>query len=126
MSHIILYGHDETLQFTRLRLLELLGLAVSTASSIFELNPLLTAHHPHLIIVCYTVRPEECDEVVDLAQFVHPEIKVALLSYIVDRDPCHRPIESHVLVRSPEEFTRSIRNILDQPKRELKPVPRPN
>ena len=32
MPHIILYGHDEMLQFTRCRLLELLGLTVSTAN----------------------------------------------------------------------------------------------
>jgi hypothetical protein len=126
MPHIILYGHDETLQFTRLRLLELLGLAVSTASSIFELNPLLTAHSPQLIIVCYTVRSEECDEVVAFAHSIQPEIKVALLSYIVDRDPCHMPKESHVLIASPEEFSRSIRNILDLPKPASKPEPRPN
>jgi hypothetical protein len=130
MPHVILYGHDEMLQFTRLRLLEFLGLTVSTASSLFELNPLLTAHSPQLIIVCYTVRADECDEVVALAQFRQPEIKVALLSCIVDRDSCHAPKDSHVLVQSPEEFSRSIRDILSLPKRMpkpmLKPVPRPN
>jgi hypothetical protein len=126
MPHIILYGHDEMLQFTRCRLLELLGLTVSTANSVFDLDSLLAVHHPQLIIVCYTVKADECDEVVALAQFIQPEIKVALLSYIIDRDPCHIPKESHVLIASPEEFTLSIRNILDQPKPEPKTVHRPN
>jgi hypothetical protein len=126
MPHIILYGHDEMLHFTRRRLLELLGITVSTASSTFDLTSLLTVHRPQLIIVCYSVRSEECDQVVALAHFAEPEIKVALLSYIVDRDPSHTPADSQILVASPEEFTRSIRNILDQPKPEPRLVSRPN
>jgi hypothetical protein len=82
----------------------------------------LAADHPvHLLIVCYTAKPAECDEAVRELRAVQPEVKVALLASIIGRDPKDAPPHSHILVENSAEFTRSVRMLLNVPERRAKP-----
>lgn len=127
-SHVVLYGHDDMLQTTRRLLLERLGLTVSTADTVADLNRIYAESPAHLLIVCYTVEAEECDEVVAMTAAFEPGVKVALLSSIVDWSPSCEPVQkpARVVIEHPADFTRSIRNLLEQRDRGCEASLRPN
>ena len=120
--HVVLYGHHTTLHPTRRWLLERMGFEVSTASSVPALKRIYKQNNTRLLVICYTVKIEECGAVIALSQSTHPGLKIVLLSSPAHRNPSFNLLAAHISVESPARFSQSIQRLIDRAERVTKPV----
>ena len=66
---VLCYGHDELLLMTRQWLLERTNCAVMIAMSHAEFRKKLSLRRPDLVVLCHTLLPAECEDVMkDIAE----------------------------------------------------------
>jgi hypothetical protein len=76
---ILCYGHDETLLLTRQKVLEMIGIPVSSVSKASEFRAKLLSMKPAVILLCQSLSPEECMDASAFAESASPSSKVLMM-----------------------------------------------
>jgi hypothetical protein len=76
---ILCYGHDEMLLLTRKRVLEIIGIPVSTVSTAAQYRAKLSSTHPAVILLCQSLPHEECAAATAFAEVHSPDSKVLIM-----------------------------------------------
>lgn len=86
-GRIVIFGHDETLLQTRKWVLEK-RFPVETAKNLRSLSKIIQERRIDLVMLCYSLTSEECDQVIDLLRAASPETRVLNLLDSADRSRC--------------------------------------
>ncbi|MGB9029250.1 MAG: hypothetical protein WCC27_03940 [Acidobacteriaceae bacterium] len=78
-ARILLYGIDAALLRTRAGVLESAGFQVAVAIRLLEIEQALLSEPSDVLILCYTLTPEECRQALESAEECTPGIKTILL-----------------------------------------------
>jgi DNA-binding response OmpR family regulator len=78
LPHLLSYGHDEMLLFTRKRILER-EYWVATCDRLCDLEEVLAKGPFQLALLCQSVPDAECKEVIRRVRAAWPEVKVLVL-----------------------------------------------
>jgi hypothetical protein len=80
---VVLYGHEEMLNYTRTAILQGAGFNALSASSLNNFIVLITSCTPDLIIFCQTVSPSEQSHLERIARELKPEINCFSMPEII-------------------------------------------
>ncbi|MFY9745362.1 MAG: hypothetical protein WA891_21390 [Acidobacteriaceae bacterium] len=86
-ARILLYGIDVSLLRTRAGVLESAGFQAGVATRLLEVEQFILSGPADLLILCYTLTPEECRQAIASALACNPEIKTILLAQIGPTSP---------------------------------------
>jgi hypothetical protein len=78
---ILVYGNDEMLVATRGLVLEKAGYRVFTVQTFSNAMLVLMNHQIDLCVLCHSLKDEERRGILETAQALQPEIKIAALSF---------------------------------------------
>ncbi len=80
-ASVLVFGHDDQLVHTRSLILEKAGFHVRTASSLPDIQQLLSEPTMDVMLLCHSLSPEDCDEALLLTHERWPNIQtIALVS----------------------------------------------
>lgn len=82
-AKIVLYGHEEMLNYTRAAILQRAGFDALSASSLNNFVVLITTCSPEIIIFCQTVSPSEQSQLEQIARELQPGINCFSMPEII-------------------------------------------
>jgi DNA-binding NtrC family response regulator len=77
---ILIFGRDSTLLETRGWLLERTGALVLTATSLTETKEIAAKHSISLLVICHSVSPEDCEQLLLAIEQLQPNVKKLLMT----------------------------------------------
>jgi DNA-binding response OmpR family regulator len=83
MSHpacILVYGRDPSLLETRCMVLETTGSVVRATAEPEEAERIIRDERPALLVLCYTLSPEDRSSILSSAQLLRPDMKTLVES----------------------------------------------
>jgi len=77
---ILVYGRDPSLLETRCMLLETTGSKVHATTEPEQAEQIIREERPDLLVLCYTLSPEDRTNILSAAQHLRPEMKTLILT----------------------------------------------
>lgn len=99
-SHILIYGVDAPLLYSRRLLFESRGLVITTTMSLEEFRLLVTSQPFDLIVLCHSLHPPQREGALDAANAQQPEVITLILNTF--REPDYRGRASEVFLNAME------------------------
>ena len=78
-ARILVFGRDSSLLETRQLVLETIGGIVNATTKLDQARLLLAHSAPDLLILCYTLSPDDRSAILGIVRKIRPELKVLVL-----------------------------------------------
>jgi len=112
-ASVLVFGRDDQLVYTRSLILERAGFRVHTASSIPDLQQLLSEPAMDVMVLCHSLSHQDCDEALLLAHEHWPDIQTIAL--VTGSSDCGSTFTDSMMQASegPARLIDTVRNLLN-------------
>src|SRR5256885_2093948 len=100
---VLMYGHDARLLESRKWVLQSCGYRALSVRHLSSIDRVPLTPPIHLLVLCYTLSPKECETAIAHAKLRWPNVKeLALVRYTSSRDSAHISSDVHKALDAPD------------------------